>query len=132
MPRYGAFVPRDINTLVDPTGRRKWTAALSPQSPRHRASCIAAYVPVLIYVVMSMVRALGWEDQNRAEFFMASVFTLVGPFSFPCFCLLGWLPDWSFPFVGFGLILVPYFVIARHDVGTMPWSWFLVLSTLWA
>ncbi|MCY2958705.1 MAG: hypothetical protein NTY35_00935 [Planctomycetota bacterium] len=87
-------------------------------------------MPVLVYVVMSMVRALGWENQDRFEVFMGALLTLTGPFSL-CFCVLAWLPDWTVPFVAFGVLLVPYFVIARHDVGTMPWSWFLVLSTLW-
>lgn len=115
---------------MNPEAKRSCVTRFLPLSPRHRASCIAVYVPVFVYLSMSMVRALGWENQDRVEALMASLLTLAGPF-FPCFCLLGGLPDWTFPLVAFGLLLVPYFVIARHDVGTMPWSWFLVLSTLW-
>jgi hypothetical protein len=109
----------------------KWLAVLLPRTSRHRASCIAAYVPVLAYAAASAIRFRGLETERFWQSAFAASFTLAGPF-YPCLCLITVLPEpLAFALV-FALPLVPYFVIARHDVGTMPWPWWLALSTAWA
>ena len=111
--------------------RPKWLAVLLPRTARHRRSCIAAFVPAFVYLGASAIR---WRELDPETFWMnvlAASVTLAGPFS-PCLCVFAGLPAPLGIVILCALGLVPYFVIARHDVGTMPWSWWLALSTAWA
>ncbi len=108
------------------SSRRRWPL---PATERHRHACIATYAPVAVYVAAYLATKAP-ESGFQAWLLVHALLTLTGPG-------LWIVSGKGFFLAPLFLVVTPvmfvssYFVVARHDVGTMPWSWFLALSTAW-
>ncbi len=107
---------------------------LLPRSPKHRAACIAVFLPLVLFA-LTILATFGPVAATRGQWSKLAGVTV----AMPAILVFG-------PFAGLILglggirVLIPsitivlpalYFVVARTRVGKLAWPWALLGAFLW-